>query len=273
MKNTFPINCYKFNLLRLLLMVTSVFFISGLFAQDFEVGPVKLNYDCEPGEIQTKIVTIRNHDNQKQQFLLTVSDMKFDSANAQTTTNKSCKDWISVSPSFFEINPNDKKEVKVIMQVPPGESSTRGAIIHVGATEEKTAFDADKQMKSSINVKPRISVKVLQSPKSNTNYKGAISNLKEITTSKDTARTFQVRISNIGDKMIDTRIYLVLSNLETAKEIKDKPRNKSLFPGVSETINLYLPKNIPPGKYSLAAILDYGDNSTLEAVQMNIEVK
>ncbi len=246
-------------------------FLSVANAQDFEVAPVKLNYDCEPGEIQTKTVTIRNHDNKKQQFTLTAVDMKFDSINPK---NKSCKDWITINPSFFDINPNDKAEVKVIMQVPSGEFNTRGALIHVSATQEQTALAADKQMvKSALTVKPRISIKVVQSPRSNSNYKGTITDLKEITLPKDSVRTFQVKVSNPGDKVIDSKIYLVLSDLATAKEIKDKPRRLSLFPGTSQTISLNFPKNIPPGKYSLAAILDYGNNSSLEAVQMNVEVK
>ena len=250
----------------LLLVFTS---ISVAHSQDFEVAPVKLNYNCEAGQIQTKTMTIRNHSTQKEQFTLTVADMQLDSGK----NNKSCKDWITINPSFFDVNPNESMEVKVIMQVPPGQSSTVGAIIHVTATEEQTSIGADRQMKSAVKVRPRIAVKVVQSPRSNTKYKGAISNLKEITQAKDTARSFEVKISNTGDKMLEGKIYLVLSNLETAKEIKAKPKKASLFPGTSKNIILSMPQNVPAGKYSLAAILDYGNNSSLEAVQINIQVK
>jgi len=252
-----------------------------LFAQDFEVAPVKLNYDCEPGELQTKVMTVRNHANQKQQFVLTASDMNLDSAkkagNVKNSTvpgiSKSCKEWITINPAFFDLNPNESKEVKVVMQVPAGELHTRGAMIYVSATEEQNALGADKQMKSAIKVRPRIGVKVVQSPRSNKNYKGTITNLKEITQPKDSLRSFQVTISNKGDKMLDGRVYIVLSNLETAKEIKEKPKKLSLFPSVSKVMNLTLPKGTPAGKYSLAVILDYGNNAALEAVQMNIVVK
>lgn len=241
-------------------------------AQDFEVAPVKLNFECEPGQIQTKTLTIRNHSNTKQQFALIISDLKLDT-NIKSTIQRSCKDWITLSPSFFEINPNEKTEVKVVMQVPPGESSTRGAMIYVSSTEEQTALGADKQMNSALKVRPRIGVKVVQSPTSNKNYRGSVSNLKESTKANDTLRTFEVTVSNIGDKMLEGKVYLVLSNLETAKEIKELPKKVSLFPGISKSMKLIMPKNCPPGKYSVAAILDYGYNSSLEAVQMNIEVK
>lgn len=246
------------------------------FAQDFEVAPVKLLYDCEQGQIQTKIMYIRNHANQKQQFNLLIADMPADSAGKKKKTiteNKSCKDWLTINPSFFDLNPNETKEVKVVMQTPPSHSETRWCMIFVSATEEQTSLAADKQMKSGVKVKPRIGVKVIQSPKSNTNWKGAIGELKEITQANDTVRTFQANISNTGDKVIDGKIYLVLSNLETAKEIKEKPERINVLPGAVKIIALTMPKNVPSGKYSLAAILDYGNNSTLEAVQMNVEVK
>lgn len=258
-------------------LALSLLFILSCFtssAQDFEVAPAKLNYDCEPGQIQTKLMTIRNHATAKQQFLLVISEMKLDSIDPKFAQNsRSCKDWITINPSLFDLNPNESVEVKVIMQVPPGESSTRGAMIHVSATEEQTALGADVQMKSAIKVRPRIGVRVVQSPRSNKKYKGSITNLKEITKTTDTLRVFQVKVSNPGDKMIEGKIHLVLSNLETAKETKQKPKKVSLFPGISKNVELTIPKNTLPGKYSLAAILDYGNNSALEAVQMNIEVK
>lgn len=248
-------------------------------AQDFEVAPAKLMYNCEPGQIQTKTVSIRNHANQKQQFTLVVGDGTSDSLGhkkkkgEKPNTEKSCKDWITVSPSFIDINPNESKEISVMMQVPAGQSATKWAMIFVSATEEQTASSADKQMKTGIKVKPRIGIRVVQSPKSNTNYKGLITDLKEITLPKDTVRSFQATVVNAGDKVLDARVYLVLSDLVNAKEIKEKPIRKSVYPGGAHNFKLYFPKNVPAGKYSLAAILDYGNNSALEAVQMNIEVK
>jgi len=50
------------------------------YSQDFEVAPVKMLYDCEPGQIQTKILYVRNHANQKQQFNILVAEMPADSA-------------------------------------------------------------------------------------------------------------------------------------------------------------------------------------------------
>ena len=44
-------------------------------AQDFEVAPVKLSFAVEPGGVGTKTVTVRNHDNKRQAFILTMGDV------------------------------------------------------------------------------------------------------------------------------------------------------------------------------------------------------
>lgn len=258
------------------LFLFSMFMVLFSSAQDFEVAPTKLDFNCEPGQIQTKVVTIRNHSLVKQQFTLTLGDMQKDSTGKSTTKvdpNRSCKDWITINPSFFDLNSNESKEVKIVMQVPPGQNQTRWATIYVQPTEEQTSMTADKAMKTGIRVKPRIGIRVIQSPKSNTNYKADISDLKEITKPKDSLRTFEVKVTNTGDKLIEGKVYLILSDLATAKEIKAKPAKVSVLPDNKRMVKLVMPANIPPGKYSLAAILDYGNGSALEAVQMQIEVK
>lgn len=262
------------------LSLSFCFFSSSLLlsinAQDFEVSPTKLDFTCEPGQVQTKTVTIRNHSNTKQQFNLILGDMQKDSTGKSSTKvvpNRSCKDWIVLNPSFFDLNSNESREVKVSMQVPPGQNNTRWAMIYVQPTEEQTSMAADKAMRTGIKVKPRIGIRVTQSPKSNTNYNATISELKEITQPKDSLRTFEVKVHNIGDKIIEGKVYLILSDLVTAKEIKAKPVKVSVLPDNKRIVKLKMPPNVPSGKYSLAAILDYGNNSALEAVQMHIEVK
>jgi P pilus assembly chaperone PapD len=262
--------------MRIRLIITLLFSSICFFcsAQDFEVAPAKLNFDCEPGQIQTKIVTIQNHSNQKQQFSLTASDIKAEGDTSKTVNkDRSCKDWITVNPSLSELNPNESKDITVIMQVPPGKSKTCWAIIYVTPTEEQTSADAAKVLKTGIRLKPRIGIKVIQSPKSNTNYKASLTDLKEITKTKDSLRTFEVKVNNLGDKVVEGKLYLVLSDLTTAKEIKAKPLKINVLPDNKKTAKLIVPKNVPAGKYSLAAILDYGNNTPLEAVQSTIEIK
>lgn len=261
-----------FGLLIALIALSSI----KLTGQDFEVAPAKIYYDCEPGQIQTKILYVRNHANEKQQFNLVPVDMPADSLGTKKkdeVISSSCKDWITLNPPFFDLNPNETKEIQVTLQTPSGHSETRWCMIYVSAVEEQTALTVDKQMRSGVKVRPRIGIKVIQSPKSNRNYKGSISGFKEVTLANDSLRSFEAIITNSGDKEIQGKIFLVLSNLETADEIKQKPIRASLMPGSSKKLKLELTAKAPAGKYSLAAIFDYGNNAALEAAQIDIEIK
>jgi len=246
-------------------------------AQDFEVGPVRLNFAVEPGGVGTKTVTVRNHGNKRQAFVLTMGDVVKDSLGGRKalvagTAKRSCANWITINPSLLELNPNEVGDVEVMMRVPSDGYSTRWTMIYVKATRERTVVSADKVVATGILISPRIAIYVFQSPKSNTRYKAMIRGLREVTPAQDT-RTFEVMVENIGDKILDCKVYLIISNLETAKERKADPVKVKLFPDESRIVTLTLPSGLAKGNYSLAAILDYGHRTDLEAVQIQIKVE
>lgn len=247
-------------------------------AQDFEVAPVVLNFNANPGEIQQTTVTIRNHANIKQAYTFNLGDFEIDSTGRKNRMNageseRSCANWITVSPSFIELNPNEEREVTVIMTVPKDGSSSKWGMIYVQAATEQDKNPIDKQLATGIKVVPRIVVLVNQSPTINNNYKGTISNLVETTTPSDTARTFNVQVENIGDKIIEAKVQLALANLETAQEQKFKSTMQRLYPGEKRIFTLSLPKNISgSGEHALAAILDYGHGTNLEGTQIIINL-
>ncbi|MCK5823352.1 MAG: hypothetical protein KAG95_05070 [Bacteroidales bacterium] len=255
-----------------------LFNLFSLNAQDFEVAPVKLNFSAEPGETQSKTITIRNHANRKTAFVVTLGDFQPDSKGNKkkmkaNTTKHSCANWISISPAFFELNPNDEKTITVNMQVPVDDYSTRWAMIYIKTTQEQTAFTADKELRAGVTVSGRIAVLVFQSPKSNTNYSATINNLIEVTEAKDTIRKFTANIDNVGDKIMQCKVYLIASDLLTAEETNFDPITIESYPKSSQTVELKMPKNLlPSGKYALAAVLDFGSKTNLEGTQLLITV-
>lgn len=263
---------------KVILLSIVLFSFFNVFAQDFEVAPVKLNYTAEPGETQSKTITIRNHANRKSAFVVTLGDFQPDSKGNKkqmkaNTTKHSCANWISISPAFFELNPNDEKTITVNMQVPVDDYSTRWAMIYVKPTKEQTAFTADKSLRAGVTVSGRIGVQVFQSPKSNTNFSAKINNLIEVTEAKDTVRKFTANIDNVGDKIMQCKVYLIASNIKTTEEKTFKPVSIESFPKTSQTVELKIPKNLlPAGKYALAAVLDFGSKTNLEGTQMLIIV-
>ncbi|MCB0431397.1 MAG: hypothetical protein H6585_10460 [Flavobacteriales bacterium] len=249
------------------------------FAQDFEVSPVVINFEVEPGGIATQKVLIRNHANTAQHFEFKLGDYEVDEHGSKKrlppgTSPKSCSDWISVNPSFLELKPNEETEVNVIMAVPKSGTDTRWGIIYVQAATERTSLDVDKNVAAGVLLKPRIAVFVSQSPKSNTNWNGKLERLHEVPNARTpTLRTFEVQVNNTGDKMLEARVYLVLADVNTGEEKKYPETKKTMVPGSKSVFKLSIPKeDIKAGKkYALAAVMDYGHRSALEAVQIMIE--
>lgn len=261
-------------------IVASFIFLFTAFlalSQDFEVAPAKIDFSVEPGQVGATKVTITNHSGIKQGFKIVLGDVVFDKDGNKTnhpagSTENSCADWLTIAPAYFELNPNENRQIDVSIQVPTGKNKTAWAMIYVKPAVEQKPIDADKEMATGIIITPRIGIYVVQSPKSNNNYSAIIESFKEVTKETDSLRTFEVKVFNNGDKEIDGKVHMLISNLTTLKEKKVGPKKTGMLPGTSKTLTFILPENTKPGKYALAAILDYGHNTALEGAQLIIEV-
>ncbi len=118
----------------------------------------------------------------------------------------------------------------------------------------------------------RIAVTIYQSPAGNTLYKGTIEGLTE-KIGEDGTRSYNSLVINLGDKVLNCKVYFTISNLETAEEYTSTPIVFSLLPETNKKVSYTLDKPLPKGRYSVAAILDYGYNQELDGVQFEIEVK
>jgi hypothetical protein len=264
----------------LIFFALTVFFVAAfsVSAQDFEVSPVVLDFQTEPGNSETRKVLLLNHSNKRQAFEFKLFDYVVDTAGKKInkpagTTKRSCAEWISINPSFVEMNPNERIEVEVLMSVPKNEYSTRWGAIAVQATQEKKGFEVDKVLATGIVITPRIIIAVSQSPKSNSNYRAVIDNFREVTAVKDSLRTFKAEVANLGDKVVKGKVFLTLADITTAEEQNFEPTMISVLPDNKTTVTLKLPAGIKKGKYALAAILDYGHNTPLEGVQTMIDIQ
>lgn len=247
-------------------------------AQDFEVAPAIMHFAAEPGESKTMALTILNHANVDQEFNIRVKDFMFNKEGNLVqmpagSTEHSLSKWISINPPHLNLKPNESRQVLVSIQAPVGDYSTRWTNLIIRSVEEQTAAFADKKVKTGLLVNGEIVVQVYQSPKSNVNYKMKIAGITEITSQKDTVRRFKALVDNIGDKITNCKVTLLANNLSTAEETILQTINFKMLPdGQREIILKMSPKALPPGKYALAAILDYGKQSNLEGTQMIIDV-
>lgn len=262
-----------------IIFLSALLFVS-LFAtgQDFEVSPLKLFYNVEPGESQTKFVVVKNHSNKAETFILSVSDYSINSKGqgkyvAAGTLKNSVADWISIAPSFFELNPNEEREIAVTLQQPVDEYASKWGVIMVRTTQEQTSYSVDKSVQAGMMVSPRIAINVYQTPGTNKNFKATISNLVELETGTDSIAVYNALVNNLGDIITECKVLLIATDIKTGEEFPFKEHKFTMYPKSSRKVELQMPKTLPKGTYSLAAILDYGSKNNLEGTQTIINVE
>lgn len=268
----------KLNIMKkIFLLGIALFFTSYLSSQDFEVSPLELLFNAEPGESQTKFLKIKNHRNKTETFILNLSDF--------TTTEKgdnkfidagslknSFANWVSVAPSFFELQPNEEIEVSVTMTQPAQEYGSKWGVIFVRTAKEQTSFSVDKGISAGMNISGRIAINIFQTPGTNKNFKANIINITEAENTED-SRIFTAIINNLADIITNCKVHLIVTNIATSEEEIFARQEFVLYPKTTRKIELELKKKLPKGTYSIAAILDYGSRTNLEGTQMIIEVK
>lgn len=262
---------------KLFLVFISLSF-SYLNAQDFEVSPVSLFFNAEPGESQSKFINIKNHSSKAETFILTTSDYSVDSKGKGSyveagSLKQSVANLISISPSFFELQPNEEKQVNITLQQPIDDFGSKWGVVFVKTAKEQEAFSVDKGVSAGVSLSARIAVDVFQTPGNNKSFKATISNLSEISNDTDSLRVFTAIVNNLSEIITECKVMLIATNIETAEETNFKEEKFMMFPKSSRKIELELPNNLSKGTYSLAAILDYGSRTNLEGTQMIIKVE
>jgi len=246
-------------------------------AQQLEVTPAKLNFTAKPGTSQTLQVHVRNKSKTPQNFIFNLSDWLTDENGdvkyfKPGTIARSCSDWITVSPPLVTLQPNETGTVNVTILVPENDNSTKWSVIFVESAVEQTGpAVVDKDIQMGIKISGRIALPIYQSPESNTLYKASIEGLTD-TKGSDNQHTFSTKVINLGDKILNCKVFFTFSNVATAEEFTSDPIEFSLLPESVNNVKYLLEKELPPGNYSVAAILDYGYNDELEGVQIDIQL-
>ncbi|MCD6555692.1 MAG: hypothetical protein J7K64_00735 [Bacteroidales bacterium] len=260
--------------INLILTGLILLFSVAVKSQDFEVAPVKMNFKVDPEESQTKILSIKNHSNFRTSFTISFADFVIDKegnkqAIERNSSKTSCTEWITPEQTFFDINPNEQVQVKITMLPPVDDYTTRWALMYIQTVTEKTSFDVDEGMGAGVRLSGRIAVEIYRDPVLQLKSKLKIKDLREINNIDSTNRYFTADVLNTGKNIAKCKVNFIASDLNTAEEIEFDPIYFNSYPGFLREIKFKLPAALPPGKYSLVALLDYGKNVTIEGIRLN----
>jgi hypothetical protein len=77
-------------------------------------------------------------------------------------------------------------------------------------------------------------------------------------------------MKNAGETFLKCNSYIELTNLSTGETKRVTTRGFTMLPALNRNTSFRIPNDIPPGRYSVLAVMDYGSRDEVEAAEMEI---
>lgn len=246
-------------------------------AQNLGVHPTTLEYKLTSGQTESQAIHLSNSSEKKVQFRLYLNDWLRDSVGGHlysepSTLNNSCTRWVTIDKNFVELEPGKSTDVTVKLSMPDSTAindEMLWSMLFIETVEEQKSV-AGKGAQAAVKNLLRIGVHIYQTPPTLTEKSVKVFDLKPV---PKTTNVYQLLCANTGKVMVDCRSYLELASLADGKKIKLDPVEFPMFPSQKRYVVFELPKDVAKGKYSALAVLDAGEDVSLEAVETEIEVK
>lgn len=246
-------------------------------AQQLSVSPSIVRFEQEVGQSNSKVIRVVNSSNTKQSLQMSVGDWLRDTLGNHVyykpnTLIQSCANWLSVTPTFLEVEPGATAEILLNIQSPQDQQNPdmmKWAMLFIQGTIEKTdPFVPEGTLATQIRENYRFGIHVYNTPPGASKVKGELKSMVQVG-----PRGFKLDVVNTGSKMLDCNTYLEILSLETGNQIDLPAQNFPVFPQSERYIYHQIPDTLAPGQYSVLGILDYGSAFPLEAVEMLMELK
>lgn len=249
-----------------------------LFAQQINVNPSTLTFNLAPGTSEIRYITVRNVTNKRHTFQLTMADWYRDSLGNHVylkpgDLKQSCASWVQLGVNVVELDPDQVVDIPVTLNIPAGikEDGMTWAMLFIqNYLSDDTTAQTTARISTTIREIFRVGIHIYQTPPGVT-AKSALA--VSLTQDKKNADTYVFEIKNTGPTMLNCYTNLELTNIESGQEFKLEVQDFPVFPGGERLVEFKLPPTLPKGNYSALAILDYGVNSPLEAIESTIVIK
>ncbi len=240
------------------------------------ISNIEFDLTLPRGASETLAFQVLNNETEPLEIQISLADWDRDITGENRfyppgTLPRSLASWLSVSPLRFDLIPNEQKEIRFSIKIPSDITGTHWAAIMVEAAPKQTQ---PQPPGTTVVVRRRFAVKVLETPPGTGTKEGRITlidvrglnppNIFIEFENRGTVHTPQVtgRIE-IRDERGATLEKLNIENFPTL------PGAKRLVKATSTRKKGDL---LPPGKYLILAILDYGGES-LAGGQFVLKIK
>lgn len=246
------------------------------------VTPSHLNFNLKPGETRTYEVKVTNETLVKRSFNVSLSDYDADKAGKTIfmkpgTSIYGMSQWLSVSPTFFELKPGAVQKVTVTLSIPDSIMAARAAwgLLWIEEQKERQSLDNTGNDKAiSLGVIPTFAfgVYLYQNPPTVANNKVSIDNF--VYQGLNGAQPkIDMTLKNVGDGIASCLAYVELTNTKTGKQQRLLVKRFVILPGYTRNYMFTLPEKLEKGTYSAVGVLDYGSKEDVEAAEISFEIK
>jgi hypothetical protein len=260
--------------------LSTLLFVSlSVSAQKVGIQPSILEFHVVPGVTESQVIRISNMSDAKVSFQAYLADWLRDSTGAHhyykpDTLSRSCASWVAIDKNFIEVEPGKTEDLVVRLQAPLDTKlfkQMKWAMLFLQSAEEQDSADRkNKQFNTKIKELLRVGVHIYQTPPAVTQMSAKAVTLKPVEGEKNAYDLYMV---NTGETMLQCKAHLEVTNVETGAAFKLDKIEFPVFPEGKRTVRLVIPGTVPKGKYSALAILDIGEEASLEAIERTIEVR
>lgn len=261
---------------RNVVLITGLFLIlsQALFSQiGISVSPPRLYYDLNPGETGSQRVLVSNISNEHVMSLsITFGDWKYDNYGNNVmlppdSLDFSCASWLTVGDgTYFTLEPGENREIVLSMTVPAegNNSSVNTAMVYVTQMNAVDGVDAEG---AAIKVNVRQGIKVYHNDRSANDKK-----IEIVALSFDSENSgLLLGFNNSGNIWANGTISTSLFNQTTGEEILLEESIFYTLPGDERTMLLPFRRDLDKGDYIATIIIDYGDDTALEAAELQFK--
>jgi len=246
------------------------------------ISPSRVRFNVLPGKSKTTTIKINNDTEEGKAFRVKFNDFNMNEHGKSQFVEPGngkygISNWVSVSPSFIEVGPGEKKEVTITIDVPLDEAGKKAAwgIMMIEEAAERKSLDYGNENSESIafGIVPTLAFGVFlyQNPP------GVSTNEVEIMDfmiqEKDERYFVNIDAQNTGTGIAYCKAYVELTNLNNGEQEKLLVKSFTIVPELTRVFSFELPDYLTNGKYSAVGVLDYGNEQEIEAAELEFEIK
>ncbi|NJB82297.1 COG1470 family protein [Wenyingzhuangia aestuarii] len=242
------------------------------------VSPAHLHLKQNPGSTKSYKVTINNDTPRLNSFKIGMKDFNMNKLGKSQFLEPglgkySLSKWTSVSPTFVDLKPFEKKEVTITITIPfndPNANKAAWNILMIEQQEARKNLSITKKQSSSIGlgVVPTFAfgIFVYQNPPTVNN------NNVELINFENSQDKIIIQAENKGDGIAYCSAYIDLTNITTGEQERLPVKKFTIVPELIRNFTYKIPAKFKKGKYLAIGVLDYEDAPEIQAAKLEFEI-